>query len=154
MAPCCINLVEARKHPFQFGDARERPLRELHEDYMKHPLLQMLRVVGFTEALRWVDEEGLGDELQHPLPDDVCDLCPKLFVNPRISARLAERAATPGNRIRTAVLASRILDEHSMLRATVDEFRADGTDREIEGFELAAQLADETQRLTQHEESS
>jgi pyruvate-formate lyase-activating enzyme len=154
MAPCCVNLVEARKHPFQFGDARERPLTEVFDDYMKHPLLQMLRVVGFTEALRWIEEDGLADELQRPLPDDVCDLCPKLFKNPRISSSLAARAATPGNRIRTAVLGSRILDEHSMLHATVDEFRADGTDREIEGFEFAAQLAAETQSSPQREESS
>ncbi len=153
VAPCCINLVEARKHPFQFGDARERPLAETFTDYMKHPLLQMLRVVGFTDVMGWIKEEGLDEELARPLPDDVCDLCPKLFKNPKISSYLAERASLPENRLRTAVLASRVLDEHTMLQATVDEFRADGTDREIEGFELAAQLAGATQPPPQREES-
>lgn len=153
VAPCCINLVEARKHPFQFGDASERPLAETFGDYMKHPLLQMLRVVGFSDVMSWIKEEGLDDEVARPLPDDVCDLCPKLFKSPKISSALAERAALPENRLRTAVLASRVLNEHTMLQATVDELRADGTDREIEGFELAAQLAGETQRLPQREES-
>jgi hypothetical protein len=69
MAPCCINLVEERSHPFQLGDPGVRPLRDIHEDYMTNPLLQMIRVIGFGDVLRWVREAGLDSSLRSlPLP--------------------------------------------------------------------------------------
>lgn len=144
IAPCCVNLVEERRHPFQLGDARSRPLTGLHSDYISHPLLQMLRTIGFLDAIRWLGETDLLEELVSPLPDDVCDLCPKLLTSDRIGIYLSNRAARPENRIRIAVLASRLLGDHEMLRRTVHELRDRGY--EFEGFEAAIALAEATDR--------
>lgn len=139
ISPCCMNLVEERRHPFQLGDARSRPLRVIHEEYMSLSLLQMLRVIGFVEVMRWLDEANLLDELPDPLPDDVCDLCHLLCSNERLSSYLAERAAKPENRLRIAVLASRVLGESGMLERVLRE-NADRKD-ELEGYDLAESLA-------------
>jgi pyruvate-formate lyase-activating enzyme len=141
MAPCCISLVEDRQHPFQFGDARRRPLAEIHADYMSHPLLQMIRVIGFGEVLRWLKEAGVDEDLLGPMPEDVCDLCPKIMSNGTLGEYLASRAAEPHNRLRIAILASRLLGEHTMLQRTVRELSSQA--ERIEGFELAAEMAAE-----------
>jgi organic radical activating enzyme len=138
MAPCCINLVEERSHPFQFGDPRTRTLREIHEDYMTNPLLQMIRVIGFGEVLRWVREAGLDKELPATLPEDVCDLCPGMVTRPAVAKYLSDRASTPENRLRIGILANRILGENQMLRRALSDLRPIA--REIEGFHLADQL--------------
>ncbi len=142
VAPCCLNLVEERCHPFQFGDARARPLTQIQADFMTFPLLQMLRVIGFGEAMHWLEEVGLDQELEHPLPSDVCELCLELSANPRISRYLVERASKPETRLKIAILASRILGEHQMLQRTVRELQHQS--QQIEDFELAAALAAET----------
>ncbi|MBI3950746.1 MAG: radical SAM protein [Acidobacteria bacterium] len=139
LGPCCISLVEERRHPFQLGDARNRPLTEIHTHYMSLPLLQLIRLIGFMEVMQWLEEADLNKELPGSLPDDVCDLCPMLFTNPRITEYLTNRVAKPENRLRIAVLASRLLGEHQMLQRTVRELREGAS--EIEGFELAAALA-------------
>jgi len=142
MSPCCINLVEERRHPFQFGDARERPLTEIHTEYMAHSLLQMIRVIGFGDLLRWLAEIGIDEKTLGPMPEDVCDLCPQIMTNRKWADALACRAAQPENRLRIAILASRILGEHDMLQQVVRELQDHAAD--IEGFELAAALAAET----------
>jgi pyruvate-formate lyase-activating enzyme len=143
MAPCCISLVEDRQHPFQFGDARTRPLTEIHADYMSHPLLQMIRVLGFGEVMRWLKEAGMDEHELGPLPQDVCDLCPRVVSNSRWAPYLTNRAAEPQNRLRIAILASRMLEEHTMLQRTVRELESQAD--QIEGFELVAALAAETE---------
>ncbi len=142
MAPCCISLVEERKHPFQLGDARTRPLAEIHDEYMSHPLLQLIRTIGFGEVMDWLREAGMADPSLNLPGEDVCDLCPRIMSNSRWSQYLADRAAQPENRLRIAILASRIFSEHTMLQRTVRELEGDA-DR-IEGFALAAALAAET----------
>jgi pyruvate-formate lyase-activating enzyme len=139
MAPCCINLVEERQHPFQFGDARTRPLIDVHAEYARHPLLQMIRAVGFGEVLRWLEEEGA--QVPSPLPEDVCDLCPRVMTNRRWAEALAVRAAKPANQLRIAILVSKILGEHDMLQQTVHDLRSQANG--IEGFDAAARLVDE-----------
>jgi hypothetical protein len=143
VAPCCVNLVEERRHPFHPGNPLLRTLKEIHQEYMCIPLLQMLRVVGFLDVMRWLQESELGGELKLPLPDDVCDLCPQLLTNEKLAKYLTDRANTPGNRLRIGVLASRLLDEHTLLQRAVSEL-ADRAD-EIEGYEFAAALARSTQ---------
>jgi pyruvate-formate lyase-activating enzyme len=142
MAPCCISLVEERSHPFQFGDASTRPLAQIHAEYMSHPLLQMLRVIGFGEVMRWIDESRIDRGALAYTPEDVCDLCPQIFANEKWSEYLSRRAGTPENRLRIAILMSRLLGEHTMLRRTVEELAPQAGS--IEGFELAARLAAET----------
>jgi pyruvate-formate lyase-activating enzyme len=144
VAPCCVSLIEERRHPFQLGDARERPLAEIHSEYMSLPLLQMLRTIGFLEVVRWIEESDLASELKTPLPDDVCDLCPRLLTNASIAEYLSRRAATPANRLRIAILASRLLGEHEMLQRTVRELKNES--QEIEGFALAAALVGEIEQ--------
>jgi hypothetical protein len=138
MAPCCINLVEERSHPFQFGDPLQRPLRDIHHDYMTNPLLQMIRVIGFGELTRWLYEAGLDKCLPSNLPEDVCDLCPHLVTRPEIARYLSDRAAKPENRLRIGILANRILGENQMLQQAIDDLRPRAS--EIEGFELAEKL--------------
>lgn len=142
MAPCCISLVEERRHPFQFGDARSRPLTEIHADYMAHPLLQMLRVLGFGPVMQWLEESGVSRESLGPMPEDVCDFCPKIVTNPQWAEYLAQRAASPENRLKVGILAHNFLNEPGMLQRAVQEFR--GQADQIEGFELAARLAEQS----------
>jgi pyruvate-formate lyase-activating enzyme len=144
VAPCCVNMVEERRHPFQFGDTRARPLVQIHSDYMSHSLLQLLRVVGFAEVIKWLQEAGLDEEFSRPLPDDVCDLCPRLMTNARVANYLAQRADAPENRLRIALLASRLLGEHQMLERTVEELQEKA--HQIEGFELAVSLVEQNRR--------
>src|SRR5581483_7320054 len=101
--------------------------------------LQMIRVVGFSELLRWLEESG--EHPSGPAPEDVCDLCPQLMTDSRRATALAARAALPANRLRIAILASKILGEHDMLQRTVHDLRPQAGS--IPGFEDAAQLADE-----------
>jgi pyruvate-formate lyase-activating enzyme len=144
IAPCCCNLVEERSHPFQFGDAKERPLVEIHSEFLRHPLLQMIRVIGFTEAIQWLNETDLASEIDGPLPDDICDICLKLLSNPRIGQYLANRASEPMNKLKIAILLSRLLGDHYMLRYVINELKEISS--EIDGFELAEALIEEIER--------
>lgn len=141
MAPCCINLVEERRHPFQFGDATTRPLAEIHAEYLAHPLLQMIRVLGFGPVMRWLEEAGVTKESFGPMPDDVCDFCPKVVTNPKWADYLTARAESPETRLKLAVLARNFLGEPGMLARAVEELR--GCSDQIEGYELAERLAAE-----------
>jgi organic radical activating enzyme len=134
IAPCCLNLVEARSHPFQFGDARERKLAEVHGDFQSHPLLQLIRVLGFSELWRWIEEDGLSSQLPAALPDDSCDLCSLLMRKPAIADYLAQRAARPDVEARIAMLASRVLGEHVMAQKLSERWRSTPSTRP-NGFE-------------------
>ncbi|RYE88067.1 MAG: radical SAM protein [Hyphomicrobiales bacterium] len=138
-APCCINLVEERRHPFQFGDARTRPLTELHAEYLRHPLLQMIRVLGFGEVAAWLKQAGLDSVLPAEMPEDVCDLCPHLMTNSQAAALMVERCSDPETRLKIAILARHVLDEPRMLEHAVDELAP--VMRDLPGFAAAADLA-------------
>ncbi len=125
---CCQNLVEERQHPFQFGDARTRPLVDIVEDFKCHPLLQMMRVIGFSELMQWLEEEGLEGEVKHPLPTDVCDLCFEIFTNTKLSNYLARRAAQMKNKLRIAVLTNQVLGDNTMLNRTLIEMEKQGAE--------------------------
>lgn len=136
---CCLNLVEERNHPFQFGNARTRSLCDIYTDFMCFPLLQLMRVIGFSELMHWLEESDVHDELAEPLPNDVCDLCPLLFTNRTIADLLKIRANIPENQMKIALLASKILGEPMMLKRVVEEFRYRSDS--LEGFLLAESLA-------------
>ncbi|UYY56986.1 radical SAM/SPASM domain-containing protein [Sphingomonas sp. S2-65] len=137
VAPCCLNLVETRKHAFQFGDARTRPLAQVHDDFMSHPLLQLIRTVGFSEIWQWLQEDGLAEELSGPLPDDACDLCSYLMRNPAVVTYLQERSAVPEIEARIGMLVSRLFGEDRMAIRLVERWRADPATRPsgLEGYE-------------------
>jgi len=137
VAPCCLNLVETRKHAFQFGDARTRPLAQVHDDFLSHPLLQLIRAVGFSEIWGWLQDDELTAELTGPLPDDACDLCSYLMRNPAIVKYLQERAAVPEIEARIAMLVSRLFGEDRMAKRLVERWRADPTTRPsgLDGYE-------------------
>jgi len=138
-SPCCTNLVEERRHPFQFGDPRLRPLRDMHIDYVTNPLLQMIRVLGFGEIVEWLKKAGLESVLPEQMPQDVCDLCPHIMTNKIAANLVSELCARPDNRLKIAVLADQVLGEPEMLRRTVEELRANSEN--VDGLALAATLA-------------
>jgi hypothetical protein len=123
VAPCCLNLVEAREHPFQFGDARTRPLTEIHDAFLRHPLLQLIRTLGFSELWAWLQEDDVGSNLPETPPDDACDLCSLLMRDRGVASHLAARAADPVIEAKVAMLASRLLGEHAMAAGLVDRWR-------------------------------
>lgn len=141
IAPCCLNLVEDRDHPFQLGQATARPLKEIHEEYMVMPLLQLIRALGFSEPMRWLREAGLDKLLPNPLPDEACEICALMMRRPEIASFLTDMVETPEMRIRIAILSAQIFGEYRLLRTTVERFgsRADC----IEEFQIAKQLLDD-----------
>jgi pyruvate-formate lyase-activating enzyme len=139
-SPCCTNLVEERRHPFQFGDPRSRPLREMHADYVANPLLQMIRVLGFGEIVEWLKKAGLESVLPEQMPQDVCDLCPHIMTNKIAANLVSELCARPDNRLKIAVLADQLLGEPQMLQRTIEDLR--GASETIDGFSLAEMLAE------------
>lgn len=141
IGPCCVTLANEKMHPFQFGNAHERPLKEIHGDFMRHPLLQLLRVVGFSPVIRWLAEAGMEHKIPDPVPLDTCDLCARLFSDSETCDFLNRRASSADIRLRTAILLSKAMNEQMMLRHAVDELREEG--HRIEGYELAAALAEE-----------
>lgn len=139
MSPCCINLVEERRHPFHLGDPRKRRLSEIHAEYMTHPLLQIIRVLGFGELVEWLKKAGLESALPPQMPEDVCDLCPYIMTNSLAADLVNQLCSRPEMRLKIAVLADRILDEPEMLHRTLGELRA--VSPPIEGMQMAEQLA-------------
>jgi hypothetical protein len=121
VGPCCVTLAESRNHPFQFGNAFERPLVDIHEDFLCHPLLQLIRTIGFAELYTWMREANIYHHFTPPESDDICDVCPDIMTNSNLYKYLAERAATPENRLRIAVLASQFFFQNQMLHRTLAE---------------------------------
>jgi hypothetical protein len=66
------------------------------------------------------------------------------MTNARVANYLAQRADAPENRLRIALLASRLLGEHQMLERTVEELQEKA--HQIEGFELAVSLVEQNRR--------
>jgi len=135
IAPCCLNLVEERNHPFQFGDARLRPLKQIHEDYMTSPLLQIMRVLGLAELFRWAHAEGLGHRFPERLPDEACAICGLMMRDNEIAGFLSRKASDPEMQLKTAVLLSRVLGEDQMLRVVLDRFS--GLKDQLPGYDEA-----------------
>ncbi len=135
IAPCCLNLIEERQHPFQFGDAAAQPLCKIHDAYLSFPLLQLIRAIGFSECWRWIGEEGLRSRLPADLPHDACDFCSLIMRDPVVSACLTRKTSDPDMRLKIAVAVKRILGETVMLSSVLNEL-ADCADR-IQGFEEA-----------------
>lgn len=145
IAPCCINLIEARNHPFQLGNARRQSLLQIHREFLTLPLLQLIRTLGFGEVLRWLTEAGLDAALPAELPEgvcDICDICAFVMTDRELATYLTQRAEKPHNRLRIAILASRLLEEQAMLRRTLEEL-ADRAD-ELVGYAEALALAEGT----------
>lgn len=136
ISPCCLNLVEARSHPFQLGDARVKPLTELHAEYLAQPLLQLIRSVGLRDLYVWIQEAGLDSELPPLLPDEACEVCELFMKNERIADYLKQRAEEPTMQLKIALITFKTLGEPQLLAAVLDRFR-DRQD-EIEGWHEAA----------------
>lgn len=149
VAPCCLNLVESRNHPFQFGDARARPLVAVHRDYRIHPLLKLIRAVGFAELVDWLEADGLID--RDDLPDDACDLCSQVMQRPEIGERLTEIVTRPGMELRIAMLASRVLGDHEMLRAVRAERAERHPPEELELIDLYLVAVDTREGACAHD---
>lgn len=116
VAPCCLNMVESRAHPFDFGDPSRIQLTELHRRFASDPLLQLIRAIGFSQIREWVCEEGLEHLLPDPVPEEVCELCTAVLHQPKL-AQLAMRRATAGDTpLRVAIITAKVLGEHTMLR--------------------------------------
>lgn len=140
-APCCVTLVEERRHPFQFGDPRKRRLRDMHADYIIDPLLQMIRVLGFGEIVGWLKRAGLELVLPERMPEDVCDLCPYIVTNQIATNLLNELCSRPDIRLKIAVLANQVLDEPAMLHRSLQELRPLAAT--LDGFAVAEALAEQ-----------
>lgn len=148
VAPCCLNLVESRNHPFQFGDARARSLVEVHHDYRIHPLLKLIRAVGFAEVVDWLDADGLIDRAD--LPDDACDLCSRVMQQPAAAERLTQIVSEPAMELRIAMLASRVLGDHAMLRAVRDARGDRFPPQEVELIDLYLDAVDSREEALPH----
>jgi hypothetical protein len=136
ISPCCLNLVEARSHPFQLGDARVRPLTELHAEYLAQPLLQLIRSIGLRDLYGWIQEAGLDSELPALLPDEACEVCELFMKNPRIAGYLKQRAEEPTMQLKIALVTYKTLGEAQLLAAVIERFR-DRRD-EVDGWHEAA----------------
>jgi len=116
VAPCCLNMVESREHPFQLGDSRLRRLVDIHRDYMRDPLLQLIRALGFGQLQTWVQEEGLRGVLPDQLPDEACEMCTAMLHQPAIREMALRKAWAPQNRLRIGLIAAQTLGETALLR--------------------------------------
>lgn len=115
VSPCCLNLVESRGHPFDFGDPRRINLAEVHRNFATDPLLQLIRVLGFGPIQEWAAEEGLDHLLPDPVPEEVCELCTAVMHQPELAQMATRRANADDAQIKIAVLAAKLLGETEML---------------------------------------
>lgn len=122
IAPCCLNLVESRNHPFQLGKADARPLKDIHSAYMSIPLLQLIRVIGFSEVMRWIHEGGYGQRLPDPIPDEVCEICAIIMADKQMADLLVEKTSSALTQFKIAILCHRILNEDFMLQNVINRF--------------------------------
>jgi pyruvate-formate lyase-activating enzyme len=115
VAPCCLNMVESRAHPFDFGDPRSINLTKLHRNFASDPLLQLIRALGFSQIREWIEEEGLTHLLPDPMPEEVCELCTSVLQDPTLSALAMRRATAKDTPLRIAIIAAKVLGETAML---------------------------------------
>jgi hypothetical protein len=117
VSPCCLNLVESRAHPFDFGDPRELDLAKVHSRFATDPLLQLIRALGFGPIREWAEQEGLDHLLPDPLPEEVCELCTAVMHQPQLAEMATRRAREDDAPLKIAILAAKILGEPEMLSA-------------------------------------
>jgi len=95
--PCCAGLAyeAAGLHPFDYGNASESGgLLSAWVRWHDDQLLRMLRLVGFPALQGWIDDHGAAGA---GTSQDPCEACVGLWrSDPRLGARLADRAAAPG----------------------------------------------------------
>lgn len=115
VAPCCLNLVESRRHPFDFGDPRELDLVEVHRNFACHPLLQLIRALGFSQIREWIEAADLAHCLPNPPPEEVCELCEHIMHQPSLANLAVRRAGTGDLPLRIAILAEKVLGERQLL---------------------------------------
>lgn len=124
VAPCCLNLIESRAHPFDFGDPRQQSLVETHRRFATDPLLQLIRSLGFGQIRDWIEEEGLGHLHPDPAPEEACELCVRLMHHPRLAEVAKRRASAPSTLLRIAVIAQKVLGETRMLEELAWRYEA------------------------------
>jgi pyruvate-formate lyase-activating enzyme len=123
VAPCCLNMVESREHPFQLGDSRIRRLVQVHRDYMRMPLLHLIRSLGFGQLMRWLQEEGLDHLLPDQLPGEACEMCTLMLHNKTIAEFLTRKCQEPENRLRIGLIAAQTLNETALLESAMQDPR-------------------------------
>lgn len=136
VSPCCLNLVERRDHTFQYGDATQRDLADIHADFVTDPLLQLVRSLGFAEAIRLLEDDGLGHLVPEQLPSEACQMCEHLMTDTAITGALRERLAAPSNQLKVAVIAAKSLGEPQLLDAVLERYADHLGD--IPGYDEAA----------------
>lgn len=115
VAPCCLNLVESRRHPFNFGDPQSNGLVSVHKKFQTDPLLQLIRTIGFSQIYDWIKEEGLTERLPNPIPEEVCSLCEGVMHDPLLAELAVKRANSDDTPLKIAILAEKTLGEKQML---------------------------------------
>jgi hypothetical protein len=132
ISPCCLNLVEQREHPFQFGEAIARPLREIHRDYLGMPLLHFIRAVGFSDVMQWIIDADLRDRLPSTLPDEACAICAIIMRDQTIANMLVDKCNEPEMRLKIAVMAMKVLGEDHMLKSLFDRVDLHQNSKDLE----------------------
>ncbi|MGJ4948216.1 radical SAM protein [Bradyrhizobium sp. HKCCYLS20291] len=120
VSPCCLNLVESRRHPFDFGDPRVEDLVNVHGRFATDPLLQLIRALGFGPLQEWIRSEGLEHLLPSPAPEEACELCTAIMHQPALASFVRERAGQGDTPLKIAIIAAKVLGELDMLRAHGD----------------------------------
>lgn len=83
----CIGpvLTLESSHPLNLGNIHQDPLSTILDRAEMNPILHIIRVWGPHRLVSLLEENGLGDLLpQEYLCDCSCDVCYKLFSDPRI----------------------------------------------------------------------
>ena len=135
VSPCCLNLVERRDHTFQYGDATQRDLADIHADFSTDTLLQLVRSLGFSEMIRLAEDEGLGHLVPRHLPSEACQMCELLMTDGELTRALRQRLDDPGTQLRLGVIAAKSLGEPHLLDAVLDRYAA--TADQLPGYDDA-----------------
>ncbi|MBX3347983.1 MAG: radical SAM protein [Nitrospira sp.] len=80
ISPCCSSLIDIRSgHPFLYQPATEVGLAQSYTSWRNDPLLQLIRAIGFTPVLDWIQSELPDHPLLFELPDHPCEVCTRLW---------------------------------------------------------------------------
>lgn len=118
ISPCCVSFAEERNHPFQFGNAHNKPLTEIYKDFMTNPVIQMIRTVGFKNLYNWINEKNFKIKTSY---NDICYFCYDIFTNPNISEYILNRANESENKLKIAILCKKFFNEDFMLNNYIKE---------------------------------
>ncbi len=96
VSPCCASLIGQKEgHPFVYAAASEAGLAAVYRQWQADPLLRLIRAVGFTPVLPWI-QEGIPD---HPLfdgiPNHPCEICIALWKHPAAAPLLQQVTRRP-----------------------------------------------------------